>query len=312
MNCNQANQISIVSFLQERGINPVKTSGSSFFYCSPLRKDENPSFNVNERKNVWIDYGTHEGGTLVDLVQKMNNCSVSKALEIISGTRATPQTHPSFFSREQKENSARIEIRKIQPAENKILMTYIQSRKIPKTIASKYLKDAYWTLKNEETGMPEINKQTGKIMSFFGIYFKNDLGGCELRNNLKSEKYPDGFKGSLFPKAITTIPGSAETLNIFEGFFDFLSCLTYYKTDHLSGTTVVLNSLANLSQILSKPLNFNKINLFLDNDEPGIEKNQTIIKIYPQAINQSVLIFPEYKDFNDFLTDKKMQLNEKE
>ncbi|MCL4482731.1 MAG: toprim domain-containing protein [Bacteroidetes bacterium] len=298
MNCNQANQISIVSFLQERGINPVKNSGSSFFYCSPLRKDENPSFNVSERKNVWIDYGTHEGGTLVDLVQKMYNCPVSKALEIISGTRATPQTQPSFFSREQKELSERIEIRKIQPLQNKTLILYLHSRGITLTKGTKFLKEAYWILKNKETGEPETNKQTGKILSFFALAFKNDLGGYALRNQI--------WKGSSSPQGITTVPGRTKALNIFEGFFDFLSCLSWLNTDHLNGTTIVLNSLANLKNLLSTPLNFDKINLFLDNSTAGIEATNHIIEEYPHAANQSTLIYPGYEDFNDFLNNKKM------
>lgn len=40
MNSAQANQISIVSFLQERGFNQVKVSGSSYFFHSPIRKAE--------------------------------------------------------------------------------------------------------------------------------------------------------------------------------------------------------------------------------------------------------------------------------
>ena len=52
-----------------------------------------------------------------------------------------------------------------------------------------------------------------------------------------------GFKGCLRKKAITTIPGSKLEINVFEGFFDYLSALTYFSKDKLTGTTIILNTL---------------------------------------------------------------------
>lgn len=291
MNCTQANQISIVSFLQERGISPAKRLGSSYSYHTPWRKDQNPSLTVSQSKNVWIDHSNGDGGTLVDLVKKMNNCTVTKALEIISGTRLTANSLPS---RQQKEDFHSIEVKKIQPIQNIALRQYLELRGIQLETATKYLYEAYWWITNEETG---------EIKKYFGLAFKNDSGAYELRN-----KY---WKGSTSPKAITTIPGNRETLNIFEGFFDFLSCLTWLNTDHLKCTTIVLNSLSNIKK-LPTPLNFDKINLFLDNSTAGIEATNQIIKVYPNAINQSALIHPGHEDFNDFITNKKMKPNEKE
>ncbi|MCK9412852.1 MAG: toprim domain-containing protein [Prolixibacteraceae bacterium] len=291
MNCTQANQVSIVSFLQERGFNQVKVSGSSYFFHSPIRKDEKPSFKVDTNLNLWCDHGNGEGGTLIDLVKKMENCTISKALEIISGTRFTPK---SLSSQQQKEDFYSIEIKKIQPIQNKALIQYIDSRRIPVTTATKHLDEAYWWI---------TNKESGEIKKYFGLAFKNDSGAYELRN-----KY---WKGSTSPKAITTIPGNPETLNIFEDFFDFLSCLTWLNIDHLNGITIVLNSLSNLKK-LPAPLDFDKINLFLDNSTAGIVATNQIIKAYPNAVNQSALIYPGYEDFNDFITNNEMKPNEKE
>lgn len=290
MNCKQANQINIVSFLQEGGINPVKRLGSSYSYHTPWRKDKNPSLAVSQSKNVWIDHSNGDGGTLVDLVKKMNNCTVAKALEIISGTRLTSNSLPS---RQQKEDFHSIEIKRIQHIQNIALIQYIQIRGIQLATATKYITEAYWWITNEETG---------EIKKYFGLAFKNDLGSFELRN-----KY---WKGSTSPKAITTIPGNPETINIFEGFFDYLSCLTWKNADRLNGTTIVLNSLSNIKK-LPIPLNFDIINLFLDNSTAGIVATNQIINTYPNVVNQSALIYPGYEDFNDFLTNKKMKSNEK-
>lgn len=51
--------------------------------CSPLRKDDNPSFGlyVNKDNHVrWIDYSTSETGGLMDLLQQYWRCSLPQAL----------------------------------------------------------------------------------------------------------------------------------------------------------------------------------------------------------------------------------------
>ena len=69
------NTISIKAYLANRNIHPVKETSHSALYHSPLRVDTNASFKVDLEKNLWIDYGTNEGGTLIDLVMKLNRCS---------------------------------------------------------------------------------------------------------------------------------------------------------------------------------------------------------------------------------------------
>ena len=54
--------------------------------CSPLRKDEHPSFRIYSPDGVRIryyDFGTREKGGLIDLVMNMFNLSFAKALEKI-------------------------------------------------------------------------------------------------------------------------------------------------------------------------------------------------------------------------------------
>gem|GEM_PF-4687033 len=53
--------------------------GSAWFH-SPTRREKTPSFKVDLNKNLWYDFGIGEGGTLIDLVIKLNNYSVPEAL----------------------------------------------------------------------------------------------------------------------------------------------------------------------------------------------------------------------------------------
>jgi hypothetical protein len=135
---------------------------------------------------------------------------------------------------------------------------------------------------------------------YFAISFKNDHGGFELRNEF--------FKGGSSPKGISTIQAydqagfpKSDTLNIFEGFFDFLSFVTYYNQVKLFKTAIVLNSLAFIDRLLPELKFYGKVNLFLDNDEAGKKATMKIKDVRPDAINFSEKLYPGFKDFNGFL-----------
>lgn len=64
-NCHQAKQIELVSYLNHLGFQPEKIVGDDYWYLSPFRDEKHASFKVNSRRNVWYDFGTGEGGTLL-------------------------------------------------------------------------------------------------------------------------------------------------------------------------------------------------------------------------------------------------------
>ncbi len=65
-------EISIVSYLAYKGIEPANYRAGNFWYRSPLREgDKTPSFVVHEGKNRWHDFATGEGGSIIDLVLQM-------------------------------------------------------------------------------------------------------------------------------------------------------------------------------------------------------------------------------------------------
>lgn len=277
MNCVEANKIRIVGFLLNKGHIPAKNSGNDFWYCSPLRSEEKPSFKVNSVKNVWYDYGTGTGGKLIDLVRSLYNVDVSEALAIISGTGPAPY---SFSFDPQNCPIEGIKIKHIQKLQNQALIQYTEKRKIPLPIADKYLKEVYYYAKNKK---------------YFALAFPNDLGGYELRN-----KY---YKNSNSPKAITTIIGSPgiNSVNVFEGFMDFLTALVYYKTNTPTADTIILNGTGQVNKVLKLLPNYVNINLYLDNDTAGMDAAKQIQDKYPQAVNRSQIIYPGSKDFNEFI-----------
>ena len=97
MTYKEANNISIKDYLNSLGIQPVTEKGNYGMYRSPLREDNTPSFKVDYNANLWCDYGTGEGGTLIDLVMKQNGCN---ALRCYLPT-GTGQHRLFFLSRER-------------------------------------------------------------------------------------------------------------------------------------------------------------------------------------------------------------------
>jgi hypothetical protein len=122
--------------------------------------------------------------------------------------------------------------------------------------------------------------------------FVNDKKGYELRN-----KY---YQGCSPPKHFTTIRLSHQptsTVNLFEGFLDFLSYLTYFDLKHPKEDTIVLNSLSFAKSVIDITAKYQNVNLYLDNDTAGKEA----VSLYPNGANFADRIYPNHKDFNDFL-----------
>ncbi len=246
---------------------------NEYLFCAPYRDEKDGSLWVNAVKNVWKDFGTGYGGNIIDLTILMHNCDVHRALQIIEGANVD-KIHFSSF-RQQSDFQSFIDIKHMQPLQNRALIEYLTDRKINIDIARIHLQEAYYVINEKK---------------YFALAFRNDKGGYELRN-----KY---FKGSNSPKWISTIEGSQTSLNVFEGFMDYLSCLTHYRAEKLKNKTIVLNSLAFINLI--KPNKNIELNLFLDNDNAGNEATYYLSQGI-SAFDFRKQIYPNHKDFNEFL-----------
>jgi hypothetical protein len=284
INCKTAKSIDILTYLQANGHNGSQR-GAYVWYCSPFRGEKTPSFRVDPDVNRWIDYGTWQAGDVTDLVMLMYATDTAGALEILSQYRngeayQEPQPFKYDYSA-KKEKASEVEISYIEPIENKALLYYLHCRSIPANIARLYAEQIFY-------------KIPGHSKEYFSLAFKNDLGGYELRNIY--------CKNCTAPKAITTfnVQGSKE-LNLFEGWFDFLSALVFYKVRQFKHTTIVLNSLNNINAVLPMLANYEKINLYFDNDTTGKAATANIQNLHPCTRNLANEIYPTDKDFNEYL-----------
>ena len=295
MTYKEANNISIKDYLNSLGIQPVTEKGSYGMYRSPLREDNTPSFKVDYNANLWCDYGTGEGGTLIDLVMKQNGCNAYGAIcRLEQDDTASFSFHGKDLpERDTKRQAASpIEVRRIQPLQNPALMRYLLERGISPGTAAPYVQEMYYRI----GGKP-----------YFALAFRNNSGGYELRN--------PRFKGST-SKDITHIRQKGEPREkclVFEGFMDYLSFLTLRMKncptmpDLDRQDYVILNSTVNVPKAIDVLYPYERIHCMLDNDKAGYEATRAIELEYSYRVRDFSHNYRGYSDLNDYLCDRKQE-----
>ncbi len=279
------NQFPIWNYLAGSDIYPAKDNGFYGMYHSPFREDHKASMKVDYNKNLWIDYGTGEGGTLIDLVMRIENCSNGKAMQLLEQKIAG--TSSFSFQKETKiipkiTQQQAITIRNVGILTNPGLIGYLRERCIDIEIAQLHCQEVHYSV----NGKP-----------YFAVGFRNDNGGYELRN-----KY---FKGCTSKDTTTIKAGNNDTCQLFEGFMDYLSFLTMKNWQQSKTDVIVLNSLSNLAKVKNTLTAYSSIVAFLDNDEAGKRAVQELKSCYPNVIDQSGC-YAKHKDLNDCLCGKKL------
>lgn len=295
MTIEKAKQIRIVDYLASMGVLAVKVKGISYWYLSPLRGEHTPSFKVNDYTNEWYDFGTAQGGDIIDLCKLLFNLSsVSEALERLGDVKDVS----SMRIREHTElyDSIRQKMRdvKILPLRDVVLLSYLETRGIDQQIGKMYCREIHYTYYRNK---------------YSAIAFPNRSNGYEIRNSY--------FKGCVYNKDISLlhhIPGGQQTsCCVFEGFMDFLSYLTIKQNDKRSVIPIdapcdylVLNSVNNLRKGMSVLADYSTIHCFLDNDTAGQNAVASIKNVFEMSAVDDSFRYAGHKDLNDYLMGKKM------
>jgi DNA primase len=161
----EANNISIVDYLSRLGFEPTRIRGIDYWYYSPFREERTPSFKVNIHRNVWYDHGMGEGGGILNLGAKLNQCTLSEFLEKLALGH-----HGISIQRQAQlpvKPEARLEILSINNITSVNLIHYLHGRGIDAETAKQYCK--------------EIEFRIGPKM-YDAIGFPNRSGAYELHN----------------------------------------------------------------------------------------------------------------------------------
>lgn len=268
----------IVKTLARLGHYPTKTTEKEAWFLSPLRSETQASFNVSLHKNLWYDFGTGEGGNVIDLVMAIRNFSPKEAFEFLD-EHAFSFSQPVATKRKPLQE---LKIIQITTIEHQGLTEYLESRRIPLPVARKYCKEVWYKLKGK---------------TYFSIGLKNWLGGWELRN-----KY---YKSGNSPKSYTFYDRNSPTLVILEGMFDFLSLNVLDEELVKTADCLVLNSLSQIKKIHSLLPQYKTVLLYLDNDVAGRKATRELLDRYSVATDKSS-IYSNYTDLNEWLTHGKI------
>lgn len=288
MNTKILNQLSIKQYLADNNVHPATDKGHYSMYHSPLRADHNASMKVDHTQNLWIDYGTGEGGTLIDLVMRLEKCTLPEAIRKME-QRATGINSFSFHGNPPvpAKPESGIIIQQIQPLTNPALISYLKERKINIDTAKLHCKEIHYSV----NGKP-----------YFAVGFRNNSDGYELRNPY--------FKGCT-SKDITTSQIGSDTCLVFEGFMDALSYLTMKGTSQFAQNTVILNSVANLAKAEKFITSHDKVYTFLDNDEAGQKATARLTAVCKSLSDQSGF-YTRHKDLNDYLMSRQPKQEKKQ
>ena len=299
MTIEDLRKIPIVELLAHLGYQPAYRTGggTQWFYHSPLRQDNNASFSVSDPKNLWMDFGTSQGGNVIDLAIALKGyCPFREAVVWL-------EEQASFFrsdiryrdvSRNDDSHMSRlsghsdISGMRLEDLTSPRLLEYLESRGISASIGRRYCKEAHYTVRDRE---------------YYGVAFMNILGGMEIRSRF--------FKGCYGVKAPTVIrldkAERQESCCVFEGFMDFLSYKVLEErrdcefVQRLSCDCIILNS----TSIIQRAIPFIGVYVcadsYLDNDFAGRQAFDTIDLVNPGRIHDISTRFKPYKDLNDYL-----------
>jgi hypothetical protein len=285
------NQYPIKDYLAGMGIHPTKDKGYYGMYHSPFREDKDASMKVDYDKNLWIDFGSNEGGTLIDLVMRMENCTNGEAMRLLE-QKLSGAPYYSFHGNNtpmyEKERGT-MQITNIAELNTPALLDYLNKRGIDTDIAKQQCQEINYTVNDKP---------------YYGIGFRNQSGGYEIRNPY--------FKGCIAPKDISYIQQTEkkEACYLFEGFIDYLSFLTLRKNQNpqfpcsVWHDYIVLNSTVNLPKAMRQLVGYEKIHCFLDNDTAGKTAYKELEKEFGLRVRDTSRHYSEHKDLNDFLCSK--------
>lgn len=270
--------IGIREYLLRRGLQPHRETATHGMFLSPLRKERTPSFSVRYDKGLWYDFGLGEGGTLLQLVMRLEGCGMAEAIRRLrkgAADEASIQPLPTASPREDSP----LRILGVGEIRHPALIGYLRERGIDPAVARALCREVHYAVGERR---------------FFAIGFRNDAGGWELRS--------PQFKGSSAPKTITTFDRHGDTALLFEGFFDLLSYLTLQHEPEPAVDTAVLNSVVNLPRALPFLARHTTIHAFLDNDEAGRLTLERLRSALPGAtVIDRAESYRAHKDLNESL-----------
>ena len=285
MNCKQFNSISLEEVLVSLGHLPTKQNEKEAWFLNPFSTENQASFKLDKRNNIWYLYSEGIGGNNTDFMIKYLNASVKEVLEWAEN-QIFSSFHQQNFPNQKLENLHKnYEIIEVKEIQHPALMEYLRTRKVENQ--TEFLKEIHYQMNDK---------------NYFGIGFKNNSGGYEIRN-----KYS---KICLGKKDVSTIKNGSGNVKIFEGFFDFLSFKNIENfLEKEPSDYIILNSVSMIHNIKNSLGNYENIELYFDNDEAG-NRAVKMLKNELENIEDCRVLYSDLKDLNEYLTQQTNEVHQ--
>lgn len=236
-----------------------RTDHKGYMYYSPFRDEDAPSFHVDVRSNRWYDFGTAEGGGVLDLVCRLKGCEKKDALDILSEldhnfVHVEPAPLPS--RKVSQPSSIHIESVSDRITRYALVEYALGERRVPMDVLNRYCKEVSYRIGDRKDSL------------FFAIGFPNNSGGFVLRS-AKTKICSSSDITTLDRSGVVSSTPSSRKAIVFEGFFDMLSWRALFGSKSLNCDVCVLNSVSNWKRSLDWLASHGKVCLCLDNDEAG-------------------------------------------
>ena len=294
----QLHSISIIEIMAHYGKRLEHTR--SGLYYSPFRDERTPSFQIDEAKNTWYDYGTSEGGGLFDFVCKLAGITRGEVYDWLASFRnMVPESEYKAVIAplmQRKPQASRIVIDSASHTFTKDkLIEYALSRAVSKEVLAKYCEEVIYHI------------DSAPDRKFFAIGFKNNSGGYVLRSSI-SKRCSSSDITTLDSNGQMSQEVTSDKVIVFEGFMDFLSWITDVKQQTPQYDCCILNSVSNVAKALPWIMEHSNIAAFMDNDQAGRETLQKIMDCASEGAHDVCVydmarLYQGYNDLNEKLSD---------
>ena len=264
---------------------PTKQNEKEAWFLNPFSTENHASFKLDKRNNVWYLHSEGIGGNNIDFMMKYFNVSVKEVLEWAESQNFSSFQNQNFPNQKLENLHKNYEIIEVKEIQHPALMEYLRTRKVESQ--TEFLKEIHYQMNDK---------------NYFGIGFKNNSGGYEIRN-----KYS---KICLGKKDVSTIKNGSGNVKIFEGFFDFLSFKNIENfLEKEPSDYIILNSVSMIHNIKNSLGNYENIELYFDNDEAG-NRAVKMLKNELENIEDCRVLYSDLKDLNEYLTQQTNEVHQ--
>ncbi len=274
-----------------------RTDHRGRMYFSPFRDEREPSFSVDRRENLWMDFGTGRGGNVLTLVSELEGVPVSAAWDLIAGMDpglVVAPVQPSSAVPPREERGSRIVIDSATTGFSSSLVHYSLSRGIPPHLLSRYCREVVYhvdclSARNRCIGFPCGD----------GWVLRSPGSRSYAKRCTVSRASLLGASGE------TATAPTCERIEVFEGFFDFLSWLVLKDRTRPFSDVCVLNSVNNLPRAMEFISAHASVSVWTDADEAGRRAASEILSRCPGAVDHGAeLSLSGAKDVNELLLER--------